>query len=96
MLSMFRSKPQPKAATAPAANERNQPEGKGLTVSDRRRMAMRPPSFTDLLPWTRFHPTDKVFTLNDGLSVAAMFELTPTPTEAMPDNLLRDRACRFP
>ena len=64
----------------------------GLTVAQRKRMASRPPSFTDLLPWTGFNPDDDVFVLNDGANIALLFELNPTPTEAMPDELLRDRA----
>ena len=27
-----------------------------MTVAERRRMASRPPSFTDALPWTHFNP----------------------------------------
>jgi len=76
--------------STPAGN--TLPAGRPLLTSDRRRMASRPPSFTDALPWTRFEPEDQVFWLNDGISVATMFELDPTPTEAMPEDLLRDRA----
>jgi TraC protein len=52
----------------------------GLTVAQRKRMASRPPSFTDLLPWTGFNPDDDVFVLNDGANIALLFELNPTPT----------------
>jgi conjugative transfer ATPase len=66
--------------------------GPGMTTATRKRMASRPPSFTDALPWTAFDPEDEVFILNDGISLGAFFELTPTPTEAMPDDILQDRA----
>ncbi|MCG5495567.1 conjugative transfer ATPase [Ectothiorhodospira variabilis] len=42
----------------------------------------RPDSFTDLLPWSHYDPETQVFLLEDWRSVAALFELTPVPTEA--------------
>ena len=63
-----------------------------MTLAQRRRMASRPPSFTDALPWTSFDAQDEVFHLNDGVSIAALFEIDPTPTEAMTEDLLKDRA----
>lgn len=63
-----------------------------MTVAMRRRMAARPPSFTELLPWTGFNPDDQVFVLRDGESLGLLFELTPVPTEAQPDQYLADRA----
>lgn len=68
--------------------------GKPLTVAQRQKMAARPPSFTDALPWTHFDPTDEVFVLNDGVSLAALFEVDPAPTEAMPEDLLKDLASK--
>ena len=65
---------------------------RAMTVAERNRMASRPPSFTDALPWTRFDPGDEAFVLNDGASLAALFELQPTPTEAMPGDVLKDLA----
>ncbi len=63
-----------------------------LTLADRIKWAKRPRSFTDILPWTQFEPEDEVFPLNDGISVAAMFEVTPTATEAMAEDMLEKRA----
>lgn len=65
-----------------------------LTVKDRERMASRPPSFTELLPWNTFSAEDEVFWLNDGSNVGALFEITPTPTEAMPEAMLQDRCAK--
>ena len=61
-------------------------------VDQRKRMALRPPSFTDLLPWTRFDPDEKIFILKDGSSLGLMFEMSTVATEAQPMSYLRDRA----
>jgi conjugative transfer ATPase len=63
-------------------------------VSQRRRMADRPPSFTDLLPWIAYRPEDDVFVLKDGATLGAMFELEALPTEARPMSYLMERAVR--
>jgi len=42
----------------------------------------RPPSFTDLLPWVEYHPENRTFLLEDGISVGALFELEPVGCEA--------------
>ena len=42
----------------------------------------RPPRFTDLLPWVEYLPESRCFLLEDGVSVGALFELTPVGTEA--------------
>ena len=42
----------------------------------------RPPSFTDFLPWVEYLPEARCFLLEDGISVGALFELTPVGTEA--------------
>ena len=42
----------------------------------------RPPSFTDLLPWVEYNPESQSFLLEDGISLGALFELTPAGTEA--------------
>ena len=42
----------------------------------------RPPSFTDCLPWVEYLPDSRCFLLEDGVSVGALFELTPAGTEA--------------
>jgi len=66
-----------------------------LTTAKRLRMAERPPSFTELLPWTRFDADSQLFVLRDGQNLGLMFELTPVPTEAQPDDYLRNQAYRI-
>ena len=47
-----------------------------------KRLYRRPPSFTDLLPWAEYLPESRAFLLEDGISIGALFELTPVGTEA--------------
>ena len=47
-----------------------------------KRLYRRPPSFTDFLPWVEYLPQSRCFLLEDGVSVGALFELTPVGTEA--------------
>jgi len=42
----------------------------------------RPPSFTPFLPWVEYLPDSQCFLLEDGVSVGALFDLTPVGTEA--------------
>lgn len=57
------------------------PSPKGVTVAQRKASTRQLPSFTDLLPWVDYEPSDQSFLLEDGISRAALFELTPTSTE---------------
>ena len=41
-----------------------------------------PSSFTDLLPWVEYNADSACFLLEDGVSVAALFEIQPVGTEA--------------
>jgi conjugative transfer ATPase len=66
----------------------------GQTVGERKRMAQRPPSFTDMLPYVAYAPEDRVFVLKDGSTMGAMFELGPVPTEAQASSYLADRAAK--
>ena len=47
-----------------------------------KRLYERPPSFTDLLPWVEYDAESRSFLLEDGISLGALFELTPAGTEA--------------
>lgn len=78
--------------TTNAAPQAERAPRRPMTVAERRRLSARPPFFTELLPWTAFNPTDQVFVLRDGESLGLLFELTPVPTEAQPEQYLRDRA----
>jgi conjugative transfer ATPase len=62
-------------------------------VKQRRQMAQRPPSFTELLPYVLYKPDEQVFLLKDG-SLGAMFELGAVPTEAQPQFYLEERASK--
>ena len=79
----------PPGSSAPAAKG---PKPKGETVGQRRRMATRPPSFTDLLPYVSYDAQERVFVLKDGSTLGAFFELAPVPTEAQGMDYLLDRA----
>lgn len=63
----------------------NQPEpsdASPLTNATIKRHYDRPPSFTDLLPWMEYIPECKAFVLEDGVSLGALFEVTPVGCEA--------------
>ena len=66
-------------------------ERRGFTVEQRRRMALRPPSFTDMLPFVDFDFGTGTFLFEDGVSRALMFELTPIPTSTRTDDYLLAR-----
>ena len=66
----------------------------GQTMGERQRMAQRPPSFTDMLPYVTYSPEDKVFVLKDGTTLGALFELGPVPTEAQSAAYLTERASK--
>ena len=72
--------------------ERSSEPDNGQTLADRRRMALRPPSFTDMLPYISYEHNESVFHLRDGSSIGALFELTPIPTEAQPVQYLEEHA----
>ena len=60
----------------------------GITADKRRAMGLRPPSFTDLLPWMECDK-DGVILLEDGVSCGMMYELDPIPTEGSDDEYLQ-------
>ena len=57
-------------------------------------MAMRPPSFTDMLPYVSYDADEQLFVLKDGDTLGMLFELSPVPTEAQAMDYLVDRAKR--
>ncbi|WP_374684721.1 conjugative transfer ATPase [Variovorax sp. ZS18.2.2] len=57
-------------------------------------MAMRPPSFTDLLPYLSYQADEKIFVLKDGATLGAMFELGAVATEAQSMSYLIERASK--
>lgn len=64
----------------------------GTTAARRNAMAMRPPSFSDLLPWMECD-REGVILLEDGVSCGMMFEVEPIPTEGADEEFL-DTAMR--
>ena len=60
----------------------DQSEESPVTTGQVKQLYERPWSFTDLLPWMEYNPASRTFLLEDGLSVGALFELTPAGTEA--------------
>lgn len=74
-------------------NDRAKDSTPGLErVDQRKRMALRPPSFTEMLPWSRFDPSEQIFVMKDGTTLGLMFEMSTVATEAQPMSYLRDRA----
>ncbi|CAJ5947630.1 conjugative transfer ATPase, PFL_4706 family [Burkholderia pseudomallei] len=51
------------------------------TVADEQALYDVAPSFVELLPWVEYLPASQSMLLEDGVSVAAFFELTPVGTE---------------
>lgn len=69
-------------------------QASGQSVQQRRQMAQRPPSFTDMLPYLAYQDDEQLFVLRDGSTLGAMFELEPVATEAQPAEVLREYASK--
>lgn len=61
----------------------------GMTAAQRRRMAQRPPSFSDQLPWMECDREGMIL-LEDGVSLGVMYELDPIATEGATEAYLAD------
>lgn len=83
---MLRSLFQTKAFFTPGTS------ASGMTRAERAAMGKPPPSFTDKLPYVDYQPATRSFLLEDGVSKAAVFELTPTQTEGRTDSVLERQA----
>ncbi|MEW8024844.1 MAG: conjugative transfer ATPase [Candidatus Thiodiazotropha sp.] len=70
-----------KSVPTPSKRE-EQKEDFPVTTNQVKQLYERPPSFTDFLPWMEYNPASRTFLLEDGISVGALFELTPAGTEA--------------
>ena len=57
-----------------------------ITMAEVRSVYERPESFTDLLPYMGYSNHEQTFELEDGVSVAAVFEIQPIGSEARPDD----------
>ena len=60
-----------------------------LRTSQVKALYERPPSFTDFLPWVEYLPDSGSFLLEDGVSLGALFELTPVGSEARTPAFMR-------
>jgi hypothetical protein len=57
------------------------PKRRPATRADEEALYDVAPSFADMLPWVEYLPKSQSMLLDDGVSVAAFFELTPLGTE---------------
>lgn len=62
---------------------------KPLTQDDYANIYHEPPSFAQYLPWKDYDVNDRVFMFDDGVSVGAVFELTPIDVEGKPMSVLK-------
>lgn len=62
---------------------------RAATRADERALYDVSPSFADMLPWVEYLPESKCMLLDDGVSVAAFYELTPIGTEGRESDWLR-------
>lgn len=82
MFSLFsgkRAKPEP-AIPHPSGREPLKREGR-LTRRDEAKIYAHGPSFIDFLPWVEYLPEDECLLLDDGVSVGAVFSLSPAQTD---------------
>ncbi len=70
-------------------------KSKYITEKDVNGLYQRNDSITDWLPWIDYCKETKTFTLEDGYSAAVMFEIVCVPTEARPDDFLKEIAFNF-
>ncbi|MCO8166217.1 conjugative transfer ATPase [Pseudomonas sp. 21LCFQ02] len=73
----------------PAPHDWRNPKARPATEQDVTRLYDVHPSFVDLLPWVEYLPEEKAMLLEDGVSRAAFFELTPIGTEGRDPEWLR-------
>ena len=73
----------------PSPSDWRNPKKKPATTADADRLYHVNPSFVDLLPWVDYLPAEKAMLLEDGVSRAAFFELTPIGTEGRDPEWLR-------
>lgn len=59
-----------------------------LTKADVRKDYVEQPSFTNLLPWREYDAENKVFLLEDGKGVGALFEIEQVGVEAKPESYI--------
>ena len=65
----------------PEPGKRDTARHRPATLADEQALYDVSPSFADLLPWVEYLPESRCMLLEDGVSVAAFFELMPIGTE---------------
>lgn len=65
-------------------------DGRLVTDRDVDQLYRRPESLSDWLPWVDFDEASQTFTLEDGYSAAAMFEIVGVSTEARSERFLEE------
>lgn len=59
-----------------------------MTQNDEKRVYAHNPSVVDYLPWAEFLDEEQCLLLDDGVSVGAVYDITPVATEGRPDSRL--------
>lgn len=59
-----------------------------MTVKDEQQVYHANPSIVDYLPWAEFLDREQCILLDDGVSVGAVFDITPVATEGRTDDRL--------
>lgn len=59
-----------------------------MSLSDEKSVYSHNPSIVDYLPWAEFLDEEQCLLLDDGISVGAVYEVTPAATEGRPDERL--------
>lgn len=77
------------AAGIPSPDDWRNPKQTPATTADVAKLYEVNDSFVDLLPWVDYLPAEKAMLLEDGVSRAAFFELTPIGTEGRDPQWLR-------
>ena len=78
------------AAGIPSPDDWRNPKQKPATTADVAKLYDVNDSFVDLLPWVDYLPAEKAMLLEDGVSRAAFFVLTPIGTEGRAPEWLRN------
>ncbi|MBI0676640.1 conjugative transfer ATPase [Citrobacter koseri] len=97
VFSLFRKKPEPASrqlkGDGPFAINGYVPHkrlGKMTKADEEKFLYPVSPSVIDLLPWAEYLQNERAILLDDGISVGAVYAITPAPTEGRPDSRLEE------
>lgn len=92
MFDLFKRKPIAKASQLSAVAAKNEPKPLSrparMTDADEKRVYAHNPSIVDYLPWAEFLDEEQCLLLDDGVSVGAVYDVTPVATEGRSDQRL--------